>query len=125
MKGGEKPTASLRSEDWGRSEEKREVKNATLAFTNVKHCNTVVAHWRVIYIKAYWWRSTLNHLKLWISSHLITRMNVKGQQHLFFFAWPQEGSILTGLILNLRVTVKVHQHTREEHEWAAYITTEM
>lgn len=52
-------------------------------------------------------------------------MDVKGQQDLFFFKWPQEGKVLTGLILYFGVTLKMHKYTRVEYEWTGYITTEM
>lgn len=52
-------------------------------------------------------------------------MAVKGQQDLLFFKWPQEGRILTGLILHFGVTLKMHKYTRVEYEWTGYITTQM
>lgn len=52
-------------------------------------------------------------------------MDVKGQQALFFFKWPQEGRILTDLILYFGLTLKMHKYTRVEYEWTGYITTEM
>lgn len=52
-------------------------------------------------------------------------MDVKGQQDLYFFKWPQEGIILSGLILHFGITLKMHKYTRVESEWTGYITTEM